>query len=292
MFELKNILNFAAMNIQTLGIFIAIIGGIIVTKFLNLKIEKDSLNDKLNIINMQIKYDDERINKRQKRINQNNRVNFIDNVYDHVFDQDFNLNEYDKCGLTDSEAIDICDKIRDNYAKAHKLFCELCYDFDDIDKLLLENKIYESDEMYWVYHNVACEHAQKGSSRLLYNVPNVSTSYLTSKITTLQDNLEERDLMKSYEELHELRKWRIIEKENLEIKIKAINANLKFDFITFGIITIFGVVIPQIIISIYPIFINYNFLKYAFAIYSIFSFIGSMLLMIIYIYRMYKVLKK
>ena len=53
------------MNIQIIGIFIAIIGGIIVTKLLNLKIEKDSLEDKLDIINKQIAYDNERINKRK-----------------------------------------------------------------------------------------------------------------------------------------------------------------------------------------------------------------------------------
>ena len=52
MFSLDNIISFASMNIQTIGIFIAIIGGIIVTKLLNLKIEKDSLEDKLSIIKL------------------------------------------------------------------------------------------------------------------------------------------------------------------------------------------------------------------------------------------------
>ena len=59
------------MNIQIIGIFIAIIGGIIVTKLLNLKIEKDSLEDKLDIINKQIAYDNGRINKRKRKITSN-----------------------------------------------------------------------------------------------------------------------------------------------------------------------------------------------------------------------------
>lgn len=72
MFSLDNIISFASMNIQTIGIFIAIIGGIIVTKLLNLKIEKDSLEDKLSIINKQIEFDNKRIKKREKR-KENNR---------------------------------------------------------------------------------------------------------------------------------------------------------------------------------------------------------------------------
>ena len=91
------------MNIQIIGIFIAIIGGIIVTKLLNLKIEKDSLEDKLDIINKQIAYDNERINKRKRKITSNNRANFIDSIYDHVFEEDFDLEKYDHFGLSEEE---------------------------------------------------------------------------------------------------------------------------------------------------------------------------------------------
>lgn len=51
MFDLDNILHFAELNIQTIGIFIAIIGSLLVTKLLNLKIEKSELIEKLNILN-------------------------------------------------------------------------------------------------------------------------------------------------------------------------------------------------------------------------------------------------
>ena len=291
MFSLDNIISFASMNIQTIGIFIAIIGGIIVTKLLNLKIEKDSLEDKLSIINKQIEFDNKRIKKREKKITDNNRLDFINDVYDHIFDTDFKLEKYDKYGLSDDERKNICKEIIQEYKKANSVFEGLDYYTDDVENILSENKIYETDEFYWIYYDVGCNNA-KTNSYGLFNLPNVNSYHITSKITSLQENLEERDLVKSFEELNELREWRLIERENTIIKIKAINSNLKFDFWTFGIVTLFGIIIPQIVISIHPVFINYKFLKYVFAVYSILSFIGSMFLMMIYIYRMYTKIKK
>lgn len=291
MFSLDNIISFASMNIQTIGIFIAIIGGIIVTKLLNLKIEKDSLEDKLSIINKQIEFDNKRIKKREKKITDNNRLDFINDVYDHIFDTDFKLEKYDKYGLSDDERKNICKEIIQEYKKANSVFEGLDYYTDDVENILSENKIYETDEFYWIYYDVGCNNA-KTNSYGLFNLPNVNSYHITSKITSLQENLEERDLVKSFEELNELREWRLIESENTIIKIKAINSNLKFDFWTFGIVTLFGIIIPQIVISIHPVFINYKFLKYVFAVYSILSFIGSMFLMMIYIYRMYTKIKK
>ena len=75
MFDLDNILHFAELNIQTIGIFIAIIGGLLVTKLLNLKIEKSELVDKLNILNKEIDYNSDRIKTRKERIFKNNNHN-------------------------------------------------------------------------------------------------------------------------------------------------------------------------------------------------------------------------
>ena len=118
MFELKNILNFATMNIQTIGIFIAIIGGIIVTKLLNLKIERDSLQDKLNTINKQITYDNERIKKREEKISNNNRKDFIDSIYDHVLEKNFDINKYNRFGLSKKEVKKIHNEIIQGYNDA------------------------------------------------------------------------------------------------------------------------------------------------------------------------------
>ena len=48
-----------------------------------------------------------------------------------------------------------------------------------------------------------------------------------------------------------------------------------------------AIIIPQIILSIYPVFINFKWLKYIFAIYSIFTFIISMILMLWYIFKLF-----
>ena len=56
MFDLNNILTYANSNIQIIGIFIAIIGGLVATKLLNAKIEKDTLKEKLDKINKEIDF--------------------------------------------------------------------------------------------------------------------------------------------------------------------------------------------------------------------------------------------
>lgn len=60
------------------------------------------------------------------------------------------------------------------------------------------------------------------------------------------------------------------EKEDIESKFIALNNNLyvKKDVLLFVFITIFAIIIPQIILSTYPLFVNYKWLKYIFAIYS------------------------
>ena len=56
MFQLENILTYVSANIQIIGIFIAIIGGLVATKLLNMKIEKDALKEKLIKINKEINF--------------------------------------------------------------------------------------------------------------------------------------------------------------------------------------------------------------------------------------------
>ena len=58
MFDLENILTYANTNIQIIGIFIAIIGGLVATKLLNAKIEKDTLKEKLDKIQKEIEFNE------------------------------------------------------------------------------------------------------------------------------------------------------------------------------------------------------------------------------------------
>lgn len=103
MFDLDNILHFAKLNIQTIGIFITIIGGLLVTRLLNLKTERSELVDKLNIMNKEIEYNSDRIKIGKERIFKNNREAFIDEIYTHVIERDFNIDEYNAPGLSAKE---------------------------------------------------------------------------------------------------------------------------------------------------------------------------------------------
>ena len=274
MFDLDNILHFAELNIQTIGIFIAIIGGLLVTKLLNLKIEKSELIDKLNILNKEIEYNSDRIKTRKEKIFKNNREAFIDEIYTHVIERNFNIDEYDAHGLSVEER-------------------GQAYNDNDIEKILSENKIYDDNEMYWVYYDVGSKFAKvRRTNYGTISLPDLGSLNISNKFATLQENLEERDLTNDYTKIVDMNNWKIIEKQDIESKIKAIYVNLKIDLLTFLLITIFGIIVPQVIISIHPLFINYKFLKYWFAVYSILTFIISMIAMIVYIFNMYKSLKK
>lgn len=58
MFDLENILTYANTNIQIIGLFIAIIGGLVATKLLNAKIEKDTLKEKLDKVQKEIEFNE------------------------------------------------------------------------------------------------------------------------------------------------------------------------------------------------------------------------------------------
>lgn len=293
MFDLNNILHFAELNIQTIGIFIAIIGGLLVTKLLNLKIEKSELIDKLNILNKEIEYNSDRIKTRKEKIFKNNRKAFIDEIYTHVIECDFNIDEYDAHGLSAEEIEQAYNDIIDAYKKAGSIFRGREYYHDSIEKILSENKIYDDNEMYWVYYEVGSKFAEvKRTNYGPISLPDLGSLNISNKFATLQENLEERDLANDYTKIVDINNWKIIEKQDIESKIKAIDSNLKIDLLTFMLITIFGIIVPQVIISIHQLFINYKFLKYWFALYSILTFIFSMIAMIVYIFNMYKSLKK
>ena len=86
MFELNNILNYTSANIQIIGIFIAIIGGLVATKILNTKIEKDTLLEKLSKIEKEIRfYKRKKIND-EEEVYKINKEDYIDYIYEKVED--------------------------------------------------------------------------------------------------------------------------------------------------------------------------------------------------------------
>ena len=180
-------------------------------------------------------------------------------------------------------------------AEAIKIFKEK-HKKSEVEKILKKNHIKENTIEYTIYDYVGYEtgDSTNGTGPFGMVIPNIGDIRMDSRFSSLQENLEERDLNNRIDELNEFLKWKLIEKEDIEAKIKAINnsLNIKKDVILFISITLFGIVVPQIVLSVYPIFINYKCLKYVFAIYSIMTFIVSMLAMLLYIYRLCKNIKK
>lgn len=292
MFDLKNIIEYTNSNMQIIGIFIAIIGGLIATKLLNLKIEKDTLLEKLDKINKEIDFNKQRIEKNEEKIYLKNKEDFIYCIYDkNIFDDDFNLEDYDDYGLTLEQREKILYEVKVMKAKAYKLF-EKKHSKDDVNRILKENHIKEDTIEYLIYDDIGYKTGEKEYSYSGLNIPDIGALRLNANFTSLHESLEEMNINKKLDEVGDLLNWKIIEKEDIESKLETLNKlDMKKEIILFSTITIFSIIIPQIILSIYPLFINYRWLKYPFAIYSIISFVFSMILMLGYMYRLFKNIK-
>lgn len=295
MFKLDNILSYANSNIQIIGIFIAIIGGLIATKLLNAKIEKDTLIEKLNKLEKEIIFNKEKKSTKENKIFAKRKEDYIYYIYEKIIENDFNISNYDSYGLSEEDRLKIIDEIKEIMGKALEMFKEK-HKKSEVENILKKHHIQENTPEYGIYNFVGYKTGDNTNSPGPFGmiIPNVGDIRMDSRIASLQENLEERDLNNHIDELNELLNWKIIEKQDIESKINAINNNLniKKDIILFILITIFSIVIPQIILSIYPLFINYKWLKYVFALYSIITFIISMITMLIYIYRLYNNISK
>lgn len=291
MFNLENILVYANSNIQIIGIFIAIIGGLVATKLLNAKIEKDTLEEKLNRIVKEIEFNTLKKTGKENRIYLKKKEDYMYYIYDKIIEKDFDISNYDDYDLTIEQRTAIIEEIKEIIRGALEIFKE-SHTTGEVENILKLNHIKENTIEYDIYYYVGSETGKSTSNGFGYPglLPNLQDVKLSSHFSSLQENLEERDLNNRIDELNELLKWKIIEKEDIESKIKAINSNLniKKDVLLFIFITIFAIIIPQIILSIYPLFINFKWLKYIFAIYSILTFIISMVVMLLYIYNLLK----
>lgn len=291
MFDLNNILTYANSNIQIIGIFIAIIGGLVATKLLNAKIEKDTLKEKLDKINKEIDFNKNKKSGKEYKIYLKKREDYIYYIYEKIIEKDFDISNYDDYGLTEEQRLSIIDEIKEMMAQALEIFKEK-HKKSEVEKILKHNHIKENTIEYTIYDYVGYETGNNtnGVGPFGLTIPSLSDIRMDSRFTSLQENLEERDLNNRIDEIDELLRWKLIEKEDVESKLTAINNNLnvKNDIILFVLITIFAIIIPQIVLSIYPIFIKYKWLKYIFAAYSIATFIISMIAMLIYIYVLFK----
>lgn len=287
MFTLENILNYTNTNIQIVGIFIAIIGGLVATKLLNAKIEKDTLKEKLEKINKEIRFYQKRKITDKEELYKINREDYIVYIYEKVRNKDFKIEDYEDYNLTFDQRKDIVKEINELIDKALKIFSEQHYK-DDIPNILKQNHIKEGTIEYLLYEYVG-KKTRKRKTNSLGMLDYTDIDFSNPQIIPLSDTLLERELINKIDKSDEFIEWKLIEKEDIESKVIAINNNLsiKKDVLLFICITIFAIIIPQIVLSTYHLFINYKWLKYLFAIYSIVTFILSMGLMLWYIFKLF-----
>lgn len=287
MFTLENILNYTNTNIQIIGIFIAIIGGLVATKLLNAKIEKDTLKEKLEKINKEIRFYQKRKITDKEELYKINREDYIVYIYEKVRNKDFKIEDYEDYNLTFDQRKDIVKEINELIDKALKIFSEQHYK-DDIPNILKQNHIKEGTIEYLLYEYVG-KKTRKRKTNSLGMLDYTDIDFSNPQIIPLSDTLLERELINKIDKSDEFIEWKLIEKEDIESKVIAINNNLsiKKDVLLFICMTIFAIIIPQIVLSTYHLFINYKWLKYLFAIYSIVTFILSMRLMLWYIFKLF-----
>lgn len=291
MFQLENILTYVSANIQIIGIFIAIIGGLVATKLLNMKIEKDALKEKLIKINKEINFYNNKKIMDEEQLYEINRIDYINYIYEKVRQKDFRIEDYDTCNLTIEQRRKIVDEINEIFNNAIDIF-KTEHSMDDIPNIIKQNHIAEGTIEYLLYEYVG-KKTRKRKTNSLGMLDYTDIDFSNPQIAPLSDTLLERELINRIDKSDEFIEWKLIEKEDIESKLCALNnINVKNDIILFISITFFAIIFPQIILSIYPIFIKFKWLKYIFAIYNIVVFIISMFLMLLYIFKLFLDIKK
>lgn len=291
MFQLENILTYVSANIQIIGIFIAIIGGLVATKLLNMKIEKDALKEKLIKIIKEINFYNNKKIMDEEQLYEINRINYINYIYEKVRQKDFRIEDYDTCNLTIEQRRKIVDEINEIFNNAIDIF-KTEHSMDDIPNIIKQNHIAEGTIEYLLYEYVG-KKTRKRKTNSLGMLDYTDIDFSNPQIAPLSDTLLERELINRIDKSDEFIEWKLIEKEDIESKLCALNnINVKNDIILFISITFFAIIFPQIILSIYPIFIKFKWLKYIFAIYNIVAFIISMFLMLLYIFKLFLDIKK
>ena len=291
MFQLENILTYVSANIQIIGIFIAIIGGLVATKLLNMKIENDALKVKLIKINKEINFYNNKKIMDEEQLYEINRIDYINYIYEKVRQKDFRIEDYDTCNLTIEQRRKIVDEINEIFNNAIDIF-KTEHSMDDIPNIIKQNHIAEGTIEYLLYEYVG-KKTRKRKTNSLGMLDYTDIDFSNPQIAPLSDTLLERELINRIDKSDEFIEWKLIEKEDIESKLCALNnINVKNDIILFISITFFAIIFPQIILSIYPIFIKFKWLKYIFAIYNIVVFIISMFLMLLYIFKLFLDIKK
>lgn len=153
MFNLENILVYANSNIQIIGIFIAIIGGLVATKLLNAKIEKDTLEEKLNRIVKEIEFNTLKKTGKENRIYLKKKEDYMYYIYDKIIEKDFDISNYDDYDLTIEQRTAIIEEIKEIIRGALEIFKE-SHTTGEVENILKLNHIKENTIEYDIYYYV------------------------------------------------------------------------------------------------------------------------------------------
>jgi septal ring factor EnvC (AmiA/AmiB activator) len=95
-YTISEIINFLSLNIQIIGVFIAIIGGLVATKILSLNAEKDELRAKINSCDKEIKYINKTLNQNKKLNERIYQEDILCEIMDSIIErrEEFDLMEY------------------------------------------------------------------------------------------------------------------------------------------------------------------------------------------------------
>ena len=291
MFEIDNIISFTSQNIQVLGIFVAIIGGIVASRLLGFKVEREvlierrkRLIDEINFINTE---KDEKVTK----LYELRRIDFIQSVYRDVYkdilNESFDIKTYHYLGLSKDERERIVHEILELFIKGFEIFKEEHHESEV--KSIIENQNIEMDYIDLELLMYVGKKTSIQPEKLPFMYPNINIDDLPH-FSSLSNNLNEKKIEDIIDEMSSTAKWKKIELDDVEIRIQSImkSMNIKNDVSLFLLVTTAGIIVPQFVLSIYPLMKDIICLNYLFALYSIFAFLACMISMLMYVHKLSK----
>ena len=291
MFEIDNIVSYTSQNIQVLGVFIAVIGGIVTSRLISLVVEKDSLIEKRKRLKDEIDFISSDKSNKEKKLHKFRKEEFIESVYRSIYndicDGTFPDKSYSYIGLSKCDRDSIVNEIVEILSRGYGFF-QGDYEKSDIERILKEQNIEFGSIEYDIMSYVGKKKMNRPTP--MFNLYPFDVIEDLPRIKSLSENLNEISLEKLIDEMDSTIEWKMIELANTEIRIHSINQNLniKNEVSIFISITTLGILIPQTVVSFYPLIEDCVWFNYGFAIYSVLVFLGCMIKILLYIYDVSK----
>lgn len=115
---MDSILNLIFNNIEIIGVFIAIIGGLVASKIISLNTEKDEINNNLKDIEEEIVAIKKSISIKKKEGLENYKEYVFDNIIDSLIDdEEFDLYDYNNPFISNKEREKFYDYVKSFFIK-------------------------------------------------------------------------------------------------------------------------------------------------------------------------------